>query len=94
MYRVPSSQLQIRPILCKFGRFCANSADFVKILMIHAKTSHLRHAAGITHVEVDFPGIWIVKDGVSACTADQTETCAEWMNKPKNANRGMAKCLT
>ena len=36
----------------------------------------------------------IVKDGVSACTGDHTETCAEWANKPKNVNKEMAESPT
>ena len=72
----------------------ADSAVFVIITMRHTKTSHLRHAAGITHVEVDFLGIRIVKDGVSACTGDPTETCTEWANKLKKVVKGMPKSLT
>ena len=35
----------------------ANSADFVKIVMGHAKMSHLRDAAGVSHVAVNSGGV-------------------------------------
>ena len=44
----------------------ANSADFVIIIMGHAKMSSLRHAAGNTHVEVHSGGAAVIAKAVEA----------------------------
>ena len=46
----------------------ANSADFVIIIMGHAKMSSLRHAAGNTHVEVNSGGSAVISRAVKAAT--------------------------
>ena len=45
-----------------------NSQDLIKILMIHAKMSCLRDAAGDTHVEVNSGGAAVVARAVQAAT--------------------------
>jgi len=46
----------------------ANSADFVIIMMSHAKMPSLRHAAGNTHVEVNSGGAAVIARAVQAAT--------------------------
>ena len=46
----------------------ANSADFVNIMMSHAKMPSLRHAAGNTHVEVNSGGSAVIARAVQAAT--------------------------
>jgi len=45
-----------------------NSQDLIKILMLHAKMSCLRDAAGDTHVEVNLGGAAVIARAVQAAT--------------------------
>jgi len=45
-----------------------DSQDFIKILMIHAKMTCLRDAAGDTHVEVNVGGAAVIARAVKAAT--------------------------
>jgi hypothetical protein len=45
-----------------------NSQDLIRILMIHAKMSSLRHAAANTYVEVNSGGVAVIARAVQAAT--------------------------